>query len=90
MYELILKKVSFQNLSTAQAIQVGRRYSFEIFKKMDAGERPPLSLISVSDDFLYLLNRCWHQNPKNRPLFGEVVTMLEAMIDSRREESFSL
>lgn len=36
--------------------------------------------------FYRLLKRCWHQNPEERPVFEEIITVLEVILESQRRK----
>ena len=48
----------------------------ELVAKLTMGERPIIDS-SVSEPYRKLIERCWAQNPEERPTFNEIVTLLE-------------
>lgn len=50
-------------------------FVYKVFKKVEKGERPPLTedrLSKAPDEVVKLMKRCWHQDPERRPNFKEV------------------
>jgi hypothetical protein len=59
-----------------------RRFTFDnqpagkVVPRIQQGERPEIT-VKCSQLLKELIQRCWDQNPKNRPTFAEIVARLE-------------
>ena len=57
----------------------------DIFQKVTAGERPPISAADYSgapSGWFSLLQECWAQQPEARPSFDQICEQLQSMLDS--------
>ena len=66
VYEIITNEKPFNNLNF-----------FEVFTKVASGNRPEISA-KISEPYKKLIEKCWSQNPSNRPSFEEIVKMLRS------------
>ena len=64
-YEVVLNKKPFEGLS-----------QFEMMTKITKGERPELP-IDMSTLYKIIIDRCWSQEPKDRPSFLEICQVLQ-------------
>ncbi|VFQ73424.1 unnamed protein product [Cuscuta campestris] len=78
LWELLTALTPFDNMTPEQA-------AFAVCQK---NARPPLHS-ECPMAFQNLVNRCWASNPRKRPHFKEIVTILEGYVDSfQRDPSF--
>jgi len=49
--------------------------------------RPPLPHPNITQEWADLVERCWAQNPDDRPSFDEIVQILESFEDDHHQES---
>ena len=67
------------------------KFSSQIEKKVIAGERPPIPS-SVPVSYAYLIQRCWGNNPDERPSFIEILSQLrlafQAQYPAEVEQAF--
>ena len=52
------------------------RHYFDIIKYLKSGKRPKLSK-EIPEPYIELIEKCWHQNPDERPTFEQIVEMLK-------------
>ena len=50
---------------------------YQIMQTVEAGGRPPLTTMAVSQELRELITSCWAQNPSLRPSFEEILGALE-------------
>lgn len=65
VYEIMTSIHPFQYISFMQ-----------LLAKMIKGERPDIELVPIPESYKNLITRCWSQEPKERPTFEEIVSML--------------
>ena len=88
MWELLTRKPPFESESA--------KSPWSVRDAVLAGRRPPIP-DGHNEQYCNLMKRCWSQNPKKRPLFGDVVSMIIAIqkvvqhdtAEARRSARFS-
>ncbi|KAL1371622.1 hypothetical protein HN51_001854 [Arachis hypogaea] len=75
LWELLTGLTPFENMTPEQA-------AFAVTHK---NARPPLPC-DCPWAFSNLINKCWSSNPKKRPHFDEIVTILESYIESLEKD----
>lgn len=79
-YEILTGSMPFQNLSP-----------FQIISKIINGDRPKinssvfLSYTPMYDKYMNIIEKCWANDPENRPTFDQIVTFL-GIEDENEEE----
>jgi Leu/Phe-tRNA-protein transferase len=71
LYEMIHKRPIFDGMSTSQVVTLTTK-----------GKRPDFT-VHCSDDFKQLIEKCWAQNPEERPSFIKIRIQLERILESR-------
>ena len=71
-------------LLTCRIPWAGSAYSFShlIMRAVERGERPEVTeedLKNVPDGYIALMKQCWQNEPKDRPTFTNVMSMLETL-----------
>ncbi|KAK8847280.1 hypothetical protein M9Y10_019867 [Tritrichomonas musculus] len=64
MYEILTNEKPFKNLNF-----------FEVLTKVATGNRPSINA-TIMDSYSKLIQKCWSQNPSDRPTFDDIVKML--------------
>lgn len=64
-YKILSNKDPFENLTTE-----------EVIEKVQKGERPEFNF-QISEPYRLLIEKCWSQNPDDRPTFSEIVELLK-------------
>ena len=71
LYELVTCRVPW--------INAGYAFTHHIMQAVLRGERPEVTasdLINAPEEFLKLMQHCWHTDPKERPTFEAIVASL--------------
>ena len=83
LYELLTRHLPWKKEMEKQA-------EFDPWKEASLGSRPKLEYAKISGmpfGFRALIQKCWSQNPEDRPSMHTVLIVLNDMADDRRDET---
>lgn len=81
MYEVLLGKRAYDSLMHGKK----KLNMFQLKKKVSEGLRPEIKPGDIKNSFQTLIEKCWSENPKERPTFSEIYKKLSLS----REDFFS-
>jgi hypothetical protein len=62
------------------------KFQYEVEDAVLAGERPPIPM-DCREDYKHLITACWHNNPKERPTFKEILNNLRYIQSTLRNQA---
>ena len=71
IYEFITRSIPFHNLN-----------QFQIINSIKKGKRPEISNnLSIDQNLINLMKKCWNQNPSNRPNFESIIKIINDILN---------
>ena len=71
MWEILTQQLPWSDFKYSGPV------SLKLLDKLERGERPPVdqhySSSASTDQYVALMQRCWDNNPRRRPLFKDIV-----------------
>ena len=61
----------------------------DITERVISGQRPRMPSYGIPAKLVTLINKCWHQNPTERPDFTSIVDLLLEVVDEMPDSTYT-